>query len=400
RPGHRRRGRRDPGRAARPDHRRRPARARGRRARRGRGRAGRRGRMTGVAIAGAAESDLGVTGRSILGLQAQAVTRALADAGLTLADVDGIATTGVSRFSATQLAEYLGVRPSWTDSTFAGGSAFEMFVARAAQAIEAGQCSTVVVSFASNQRSARSRSLGGVVEAHTPEAQFETPYGPLYPISYYAMAAQQYLHRYGGTREQLAEVAVAAREWALLNPAAYRHGAGPLTAQDVLAAPEVSSPLTTADCCLVTDGVGAVVPTSLDRARVLRTPPVRVVGIGQRTTNTSMTAVDDLTVTGAVESGRDAFARAGLTSADVDVAEVYDSFTITVVLTLEALGFCGRGEALDWIAGGRIRPGGDFPLDTSGGGLSYCHPGQYGVLLLVEAVRQLRGECGARQVPG
>ncbi|MFG1943662.1 acetyl-CoA acetyltransferase [Nonomuraea sp. NPDC048826] len=356
--------------------------------------------MTGVAVVGAAESDLGVTGRSILGLQAQAVTRALADAGLTLADVDGVATTGVSRFSATQLAEYLGLRPSWTDSTFAGGSAFEMYVARAVQAIESGQCSTVVVSFASNQRSARSRSLGGVVETHTPEAQFETPYGPLYPISYYAMAAQQYLHRYGGTREQLAEVAVAAREWALLNPAAFRHRAGPLTAAEVLAAPMVSTPLTSAGCCLVTDGGGAIVLTSLDRARDLRRPPVRVLGYGERTTNTSMTAVDDLTVTGAVEAGRDAFARAGLTPADVDVAEVYDSFTITVVLTLEALGFCGRGEALDWIAGGRIRPGGDFPLDTSGGGLSYCHPGQYGVLLLVEAVRQLRGECGERQVPG
>jgi acetyl-CoA acetyltransferase len=156
--------------------------------------------VTGVALVGAAESDLGVTGRSILGLQTQAVTRALADAGLTLADVDGLATTGVSRFSAAQLAEYLGLHPSWTDSTFAGGSAFEMYVARAAQAIEAGQCSTVVVSFASNQRSARSRSLGGVVEDHTPEAQFETPYGPLYPISLYAMAAGQYLHRYKARR--------------------------------------------------------------------------------------------------------------------------------------------------------------------------------------------------------
>ena len=188
-----------------------------------------------VAIVGAAESDLGVTGLSILGLQTQAVTRALADAGLTLADVDGIATTGVSRFSATQLADYLGLTPIWTDSTFAGGSAFEMYVARAAQAIEAGQCSTVVISFASNQRSARSRSLGGVVETHTPEAQFEAPYGALYPASYYAMAAGAYLHRFDATREDLAEVAVAAREWALLNPAAFRHESGPLTVDDVLA---------------------------------------------------------------------------------------------------------------------------------------------------------------------
>jgi len=355
---------------------------------------------TGVAIVGAAESDLGSTGRSILGLQTQAVTRALADAGLTLADVDGIATTGVGRFSATQLADHLGVVPTWTDSTFAGGSAFEMFVARATQAIRDGQCSTVVISFASNQRSARSRRLGGVFEPWVPEAQFEEPYDPLYPASYYAMAAQAYLHRYGGTREQLAEVAVAAREWALLNPAAFRHEAGSITAADVLDAPMVSSPLTVADCCLVTDGGGAVVLTSLERARDLRRTPVEVLGYGERTTNTSFTTVDDLAVPGAAGAGADAFARAGITVADVDVLEVYDSFTITAALSIEGLGFCGPGEVLDFIADGRIRPGGALPLNTNGGGLSYCHPGQYGVLLLVEAVRQLRGECGARQVPG
>ncbi|GGO66614.1 acetyl-CoA acetyltransferase [Nonomuraea cavernae] len=355
---------------------------------------------TGVAIVGAAECDLGVTGKSILGLQAQAVGRALADAGLSLRDVDGLATTGVSRFSATQLADYFGLRPRWTDSTFAGGSAFEMFVARATQAIQAGQAETVVISFASNQRSARSRSLGGVVEEHTPEAQFETPYGPLYPLSYYAMAAQRYLHDFGGTHEELAEIAVAAREWALLNPAAFRYGTRPLTAAEVVGAKPISSPLTALDCCLVTDGGGAIVLTTLERARDLRKKPVEILGYGERTTNTSMTAVPDLTVTGAVGSGADAFGRAGVTPADIDVVQVYDSFTITVALTLEALGFCGRGEALGWIADGRIRPGGDLPLNTSGGGLSYCHPGQLGILLLIEAVAQLRGEAGARQVPG
>jgi acetyl-CoA acetyltransferase len=356
-------------------------------------------RQPGVAIVGAAESDLGVTSSSILTLQTQAITRALDDAGLSLHDVDGIATTGVSRFSATQLADYLGLRPRWTDSTYAGGSAFEMFVARAAQAIEAGQAEVVVISFASNQRSARSRSLGGVVETHTPEAQFETPYAPLFPLSYYAMAAQRYLHETGGTRAQLAEVAVAAREWALLNPKAFRHDAGPLTVEDVLGSPMVSSPLTVADSCLVTDGGGAVVLTSAERARDLLRPPVHVLGYGERTTNTSMTSQPDLLSVGAAQSGAEAFARAGVRPQDVDVVEVYDSFTITTVLSLEALGFCGRGEALDFLAGGRIRPGGRLPVNTSGGGLSYCHPGQYGVLLLVEAVRQLRGEAGERQVP-
>lgn len=355
---------------------------------------------TGVAIVGAAESDLGVTNCSILGLQTQAVTRALNDAGLTLSDVDGFATTGISRFSATQMADYFGVEPRWTDSTFAGGSAYEMMVARGVQAIDAGQADTIVVSFASNQRSARSRSLGGVVENHTPEAQFETPYDPLFPLSYYAMAAQRYLHEYGGTREQLAEVAVAAREWALLNPKAFRYGAGPLTVEDVVSSPLLSTPLTAGDCCLVTDGGGAIVLTSSERARDLAKKPVEVLGYAERTTNTSMTAVDDLTVTGAVGSGTDALGRAGLTPADIDVVEVYDSFTITVALTLEALGFCGRGESLDWIQGARIRPGGELALNTSGGGLSYCHPGQFGILLLVEAVRQLRGEAGERQVPG
>ncbi|MET8335825.1 acetyl-CoA acetyltransferase [Streptosporangium canum] len=356
--------------------------------------------MTGVAIAGAAESDLGITGESVLTLQAQAVTRALADAGLVLSDVDGLATCGVSRFSATQVADYLGLRPVWTESTFAGGCAFEMYVARAAQAIEAGQCRTVVISYGSNQRSARSRSLAGVAEEHTPEARFEAPYGPLYPFSYYAMAAQRYMHAFGVKREALAEVAVAARDWALLNPRAYRYGTAPLTVRDVLSAPMVSSPLTTADACLVTDGGGAVVLTSLERARDLRRAPVRVLGYGECVTNTSMTAADDLTVTGAVHSGAAAFARAGLIPGDVDVAQIYDSFTITVLLTLEGLGFCGAGEAGDFVAGGRTGPGGAFPINTSGGGLSYNHPGQYGLLLLVEAVRQLRGECGDRQVPG
>ncbi len=356
--------------------------------------------MTGVAIVGAAECDLGVTGKSILTLQSQAVTRALSDAGLTLADVDGIATNGISRFSATHLADYLGIVATWTDSTFAGGSAFEMYLARATQAIAAGQAEVVVISYASNQRSAKSRKMGGVHEPWVPEAQFEEPYDALFPLSYYAMAAQAYLHRYGGTREQLAEIAIAAREWALLNPKAFRHGKGSLSVSDVVDSAMISTPLTAGDCCLVTDGGGAVVVTSLARARDLAKSPVEVLGYGERTTNTSFTAVADLAVPGARGAALDAYARAGVGPTDVDVAQVYDSFTITAALSVEALGFCAPGEALDFIADGRIRPGGALPLNTSGGGLSYCHPGQYGVLLLVEAVRQLRGECGDRQVPG
>lgn len=352
--------------------------------------------MQDVFIVGAAECDLGVTTKSILELQSQAVTRALADAGLTTQDVDGIATNGISRFSATQLADYLGIFPSFTDSSFAGGSSFEIYVARAVEALRSGQCSTVVISFASNQRSAKSRSLGGVVEHHTPEAQFETPYGPLFPLSYYAMAAQRYLHEVPSGRAALSEVAISAREWALLNPVAFRYGTKSLTPADIEDADLISSPLTTADCCLVTDGGGAIVLTTklVDKKR-----GVKIIGYGEATTNTSMTSVDDLMVTGAVASGKRAFAMAGITPQDIDVVEVYDSFTITVLLTLEALGFAPRGGAADLLLSGKTRPGGSFPLNTSGGGLSYCHPGQYGILLLVEAVRQLRGECGERQVP-
>ncbi|MEU4420766.1 thiolase [Actinoplanes sp. NPDC024001] len=346
--------------------------------------------MTGVAIVGAAECDLGRTGRSILELQTQAVTRALADAGLHLRDVDGLATNGISRFSATQLADYLGLQPAWCDSTFAGGAVFPMYVARAAQAITAGQCSTVVISYANDQRSARSRKLTGIVEEGTPEAAFEAPYRPLYPISYYAMVAQRYLHTYGLDRAGLAIVAVAARERAQRNPVAWTYGKGPLTVDEVLAAPMISTPLGALDCCLVTDGGGAIVLTSLARARDLRRPPVEVLGYGEAITHTGMATAPDLLRTGAIDSGRRAFARAGMRPADIDVVQLYDSFTISVPLGLEALGFAAPGEGL----------AATVPHNTGGGGLAYCHPGQLGVLLLVEAVRQLRGECGDRQVPG
>lgn len=351
-----------------------------------------------AAIAGVAESDLGVTGRSIYQLQTQAATRALAEAGLNFADVDGLATAGVQRFSATSMAEYWGIQPAWVASTMEGGSSFQLLVAAAADAIAAGHCEVVLVSYGSNQRSAKSRRLGGVIEAHTPEAQFEAPYGVLMPISLYAMATQRHFHEFGTTPDDLAEVAIAAREWALLNPKAYRHRAGPLTLNDYAASPLVSSPLRVLDCCLVVDGGAAVVVTSTERARDLPQPPIRILGAGQATTHISMSQMPDLTWTGAAESGKRAFDRTGLTHNDVDVAEIYDSFTITVLLTLEALGFCGRGESGAFIAGGRTRPGGAFPLNTNGGALSYCHPGMYGLLLVVEAVRQLRGEAGTRQV--
>ena len=353
-----------------------------------------------AAVVGVGESELGVTGRSIYQLQTQAARAALADAGLRISDVDGLATTGVERFSATAMAEYWGIQPAWVTSTMEGGSSFEFMVGAAVDAIRSGRCNVVLISYGSNQRSAGGRRLGGVTQPHTPTTQYEAPYGVLSPLSLYAMAAQRHFHEYGTTGEQLAEVAVAAREWALLNPKAYRYGAGSITVDDVLASPMISTPLHRLDCCLVVDGGGAVVLTSLDRARGLPKTPVRVLGCGQSTTHISMSQIPDLTRTGAVEAAARAFAEAGIGPDDVDVVELYDSFTITVLLTLEALDFCDRGEGGAFVEEGRTRPGGSFPMNTNGGGLSYCHPGMYGVLLLVEAVRQLRGEAGGRQVPG
>lgn len=349
-------------------------------------------------IVGVAESDLGTTGLSMLGLQAQALSRALDDCGLGWADIDGLASNGASRWGASTPAEYFGIYPRWIDTTFAGGASYEIFAGHAAQAIRSGRAEVIAIVYGSNQRSARRRRLAGAADPETPESQFEAPYAPLSPISAYALAAQRHMHEFGTTAEQMAEVAVAARAWALLNPVAFHHRSGPIQVADVLASPIISSPLRQLDCCLVTDGGGAVVMTTLERARDLRRQPVRVLGHGEYSTHVSIAANPDLTATGGYLSARRAYAEAGLGPPDIDVVQIYDSFTITVLLTLEALGFCERGESGRFVADGRLRPGGAFPINTSGGGLSYCHPGMFGIFLLIEAVRQLRGECGDRQL--
>src|SRR5947208_5144583 len=206
------------------------------------------------------------------------------------------------------------------------------------------------------------------------------------------------MHQFGTTREQLAAVAVAAREWALLNPAAWEKK--PLTIPEVLGARMVSYPFTVRDICLVTDGGGAIVLTTAERSKSLKKPPVYVLGQGQAITHANISSMPDLTLTGALESGRQAYAMARLGPKDIDVLELYDAFTINTILFLEDLGFCPKGEGGGFVEGGRIAPGGELPVNTNGGGLSYCHPGMYGLFLLIEAVRQLRGEAGARQVPG
>jgi acetyl-CoA acetyltransferase len=349
-----------------------------------------------AAIVGVAESDLGevASGMSVVDLMAQGVHRALADCGLALSEVDGVfAAAGQSRMPSTALCEYLGLRPRYQDSTMMGGSSFMTHVAHAQAAIEAGLCEVAVIAYGSTQRSAGRKNV-----APREFNPYETPYKPVTPASAYALAASRHMHQYGTTREQLAQIAVAARQWALLNPAAWEKE--PLTVEQVLNARMVSHPLTVRDCCLVTDGGGALVMTSAARAKTLRKPPAYVLGVGETISHQNISSMPDLTVTGAATSGAQAYAMAGLTPKDIDVVEVYDAFTITTLLFLEDLGFCPKGEGGRFVSEGAIAPGGKLPVNTNGGGLSYCHPGMYGLFVLMEAVRQLRGECGQRQVQG
>jgi acetyl-CoA acetyltransferase len=349
-----------------------------------------------AAIVGVAESDLGLVAphTSPIDLMAQGVMRALDDCGLQLSDVDALfAATSQARFSTMMLKEYLGLNPTWNDNTQIGGSSFEAHVAHAWAAIQLGQCEVAVITYGSTQRSV-SRAAASPREYN----YYEAPFKPFMPPTAYAMAAARHMHQYGTTREQLAEVAVAARQWALMNPAAWEKE--PLTVEQVLASRMVSHPLSVRDCCLVTDGGGAIVMTSGERAKTLKKKPVYPIGYGEGISHNSIANMADLTVTGAAVSGPRAYAMAGLGPKDIDVVQLYDAFTITPILFLEDLGFCPKGEGGRFVSGGRIAPGGELPVDTNGGGLSYCHPGMYGLFILIEAVRQLRGECGPRQVKG
>ena len=347
-----------------------------------------------AAIIGVAESDLGAVARDMspIDLMAQGVQRALADCGLRLRDIDGLlCATAQSRTSGLSLAEYLGISPTFIDTTILGGSSFMFHIAHAQAALQLGLCNVAVIAYGSTQRTVGRRQAS--VREYNP---YETPFRPFLPSTAYALAASRHMHEYGTTREQLA--AVAARRWALLNPAAWEKE--PLTIDQVLSARMISYPFTMRDCCLVTDGGGAVIMTSAERARSLKKPPIYVLGCGQAITHANISSMPDLTVTGAVQSGRQAYEMARLGPANIDAVELYDAFTINTILFLEDLGFCPKGEGGRFVEGGRIAPKGALPVNTNGGGLSYCHPGMYGLFLLIEATRQLRGECGARQVEG
>jgi acetyl-CoA acetyltransferase len=346
-----------------------------------------------AAIVGVAESDLGqvADGMTPMDLCAQGISRALADCGLTMKDVDGLfCAMTQQRMSIVSLIEYLGIAPKFIGSTMTGGSSFEFHVAQAMAAVTAGLCNVAVIAYGSTQR-----SVGRKQASQREPNPYETPFKPFLPASAYALAASRHMYQYGTTREQLAEVAIAARQWAQLNPAAWEKK--PLTVEDVLKARMISYPLSVRDCCLVTDGGGAVIVTSAERAKSLKKPPAYILGCGHGTTHMNISSMPDLTVTGAKPSGEAACKMAKLSAKDVDVVELYDAFTINTILFLEDLGFCEKGEGGAFVSGGRIAPKGALPVNTNGGGLSYCHPGMYGLLILIEGVRQLRGECGARQ---
>jgi acetyl-CoA acetyltransferase len=351
-----------------------------------------------AALVGVAESDLGDVGpgRYAIELAAQAVGRALDDAGLRTCDVDGLFGVVAGRLMSTlDLGEYLGIRPRYTDSTMIGGSAFVSHLHHAALAIAAGHCEVALIAYGSTPRADSGRGRLAAVSPELPN--FEAMYQPRSPVSGYALAAARHMYEYGTTLEQLAEVAVAARRWAQLNPVAFVRDE--LTIADVMDSRVISSPLRALDCCLVTDGGGAVVLTTAERARDLPRRPVFVLGAGEAQYHKSISQMPELTTTAAVDSGARAYEMARLGPADVDVLQCYDAFTINTILFLEDLGFCKKGEGGHFVSDGGIAPGGTLPVNTNGGGLSYCHPGMYGIFAIIEAVRQVRGDAGNRQQP-
>lgn len=345
------------------------------------------------AIVGAATYGIGkCPGVSAVDMAAKASLLALADAGIALSEVDALYTSApYEALGGMELAEYLGLTPRITDCNRTGGSAFEVYVQQAALALEAGLISCALIAYGSNPASNPPPGVG-----MTRQSPWEAPYRPLAPLSSYALATSRHMHLYGTTREQLAEVAVAARQWAQLNPEAAMRD--PLSIEDVLGARMVSDPLTTRDCCLFNDGAAAVVMVRADRAKDCAKAPVHVLGAAHAVTHREISSMPDLTVTGAAISGPQAFAQAGVGPADMDVVMLYDAFTITPILFLEDLGFCPKGEGGRFVSGGHIAPGGGLAVNTNGGGLSCVHPGMYGMFLLVEATRQLRGEAGDRQI--
>jgi acetyl-CoA acetyltransferase len=353
-----------------------------------------------AAIAGAYEHETRwAPDKTEFQIMAECARGALDDAGLHLADVDGLfaASMTMGIMGPVQLAEYLNLKPRYLDGTNIGGSSFVAHVNHAAAAIYAGLCDVALVCYGSTAASnavAIGTGMGG--GGRDPAAAFVSPYG-LTTVGSYALVARRHAHEYGTRPEQLAEIAVTMRRHASLNPHAKMRR--PISVDDVLASRMISEPLHLLDCCIISDGGGALVVTSAERARDLRKRPVLVQGCGEAVCHQEIGAPDLLTIA-AKQSGARALGMAGVRHDDIDLATLYDSFTITVLVTLENLGFCKPGEGGPFVEGGRIGLGGALPVNPDGGGLSSNHPGMRGIFLVIEAVRQLRGECGERQVAG
>ncbi|MER7519360.1 thiolase C-terminal domain-containing protein [Streptomyces sp. NPDC126499] len=346
-----------------------------------------------VAVVGVSLSDCGrVDEATSYALHAQAARRALADSGLDRSAVDGLASAGLGTLAPVEVAEYLGLRPRWVDSTTVGGATWEVMAAHAADAIAAGRANAVLLVYGSTARAdiRAGRRTGNLSFGARGPLQFEVPYGHSL-IAKYAMAARRHMHEYGTTLEQLAEVAVQARAHAARNPEAMFRD--PITVDDVLGGPMIADPFTRLHCCIRSDGGCAVLLAAEEYVPGTAKAPVWVLGTGEYVSHTTMSGWEDFTVSPASVSGRLAFERAGVRPEDIDLAEIYDAFTYMTLVTLEDLGFCAKGE------GGAFFADEDrLPVNTDGGGLSACHPGMRGLFLLVEAVRQLRGEAPGLQV--
>ncbi len=350
--------------------------------------------IAGIGLAGIGEA----FGFSEIEILAMAAKSAADDAGLNLKEIDGIATASIgASMWVMPVVEYLGIRPSYIDGTMIGGSSFMSHLLPAARAIIAGQCSNVLVCYGSTQRTSKfGRQEIVAARRYLDPQPYEYRYQPVLPVSSYALAASRHMYEYGTTREQLAHVAVSAREWAELHPLAFAKG--PLTLEEVLSSRPISSPLTVRDCCLVTDGAGAFILTSSSRAKDLRKKPVFFLGGATEIWHRQISSMHDLTHTAAQVSGKRAYEMAGLSPSEIDVVSVYDAFTINVLLFLEDLGFCKKGEAGAFVESGAIKTGGSLPVNTNGGGLSFAHPGMFGIFQIIEVVEQLRHEAKLRQV--
>jgi acetyl-CoA acetyltransferase len=349
-----------------------------------------------VAVVGAAETTkMGkIPDTSVIGLHADAALNAMADAGLKPSDIDGVATAGVS---PVELAHYLGVTPTYADGTSVGGCSFMLHVRHAAAAINEGLAKTILITHGESGRS-RVGAGGWARSASSLMGQFEMPYGVTSPPTMFTVPVLRYLKTYGLTEEDLAWVAVIQREWAAKNPrASFRD---PITVEDVLSSPMIAWPFRMLMCCLVTDGGGALILTSADRAKDFPQKPVYVLGTGESVETPMVSQMEDFTSSKAFRvSGRKAFAEAGVSHDDVDHLMIYDAFAHLPLYGLEDLGFCKPGEAAGFIRERNTAIGGKLPLNTNGGGLSYMHSGMYGMYALQESVRQMRGIAPA-QVEG